>query len=73
MLEASLIVAMIAQRYQVRLAPDQRVEPDWGITLRPRGGVWVTITDRSATGHDAPSGICRFANSDKYAAHAAPT
>ncbi len=54
MLEASLIVAMIAQRYQVRLAPGRRVEPDWGITLRPRGGVWVTIADRSAAGR-----VCR--------------
>ena len=51
MLEGALIVAMISQRYQVRLLPDRRVEPDWGITLRPRDGVWVTITDSAAHQH----------------------
>ncbi len=53
MLEAALIVAMIAQRYQVRLLADRTVDLDWSITLRPKHGVWVTISDWSASGHVA--------------------
>ena len=42
MLEAALVLATVAQRYQLRLASDRPVQPTPTITLRPRGGVQVT-------------------------------
>ena len=47
--EAQVIVATIAQRYRVRLAPGRAVEPIGLLTLRPKSGVWVTLEERSAT------------------------
>ena len=44
--EAQVVVATIAQRYQVRLAPGQIVEPIGLITLRPKGGMKVTLEPR---------------------------
>jgi cytochrome P450 len=44
--EAQVIVAAIAQRYRLRLAPDQVVEPIGLVTLRPKSGVWVTLEPR---------------------------
>src|SRR5262249_27015688 len=46
--EAQVIVAMVAQRYSLRLAPDHAVEPIGLITLRPKNGVWVTLEPRAA-------------------------
>ena len=46
-MEAQLIVAMVAQRYQLRVVPDHRVEPEPMITLRPRNGVPVVLQERS--------------------------
>ncbi len=43
MLEAQLIVAMVAGRYRLRLVPGQRVEPEPMVTLRPRGGLPMTL------------------------------
>jgi cytochrome P450 len=44
--EAQVVVAAIAQRYRVRLAPGQVVEPIGLITLRPKGGMKVTLEPR---------------------------
>jgi cytochrome P450 len=44
--EAQVIVAMIAQRYRLRLVADQVVEPVALITLRPKNGVRVTLEPR---------------------------
>jgi cytochrome P450 len=41
MVEATLIIAMIAQRYRLRLAPGAKVEPQVMLSLRPRDGVRV--------------------------------
>ena len=46
--EAKAILATIAQRYRVRLAPGRPVEPIGLVTLRPKNGVWVTLEARSA-------------------------
>jgi cytochrome P450 len=46
--EAQIIVAAIAQRYRVRLAPGRAVEPIGLVTLRPKGGLWVTLEPRKA-------------------------
>jgi cytochrome P450 len=40
MMEAVLILATIAQRFELR-AQDERPEPFASITLRPKGGVWL--------------------------------
>jgi cytochrome P450 len=46
--EAQVIVAMVTQRYQLRLAPGHMVEPIGLITLRPKNGVWVTLEPRAS-------------------------
>jgi cytochrome P450 len=46
--EAQVIVAAIAQRYRLRLAPGRVVEPVGLLTLRPKSGVWVTLEPRKA-------------------------
>jgi cytochrome P450 len=46
LLEATLILAAIAQRFRLRLASATPVEPLASITLRPKGGVQVTLGDR---------------------------
>jgi cytochrome P450 len=48
LMEAQLIVAMLLPRYRVDPAPGHVVEPEPMITLRPRGGLPVTIRDRQA-------------------------
>jgi cytochrome P450 len=45
-LEATLITAMIAQRFTLDLAPDARVAPETTITLRPRHGLPMTLQHR---------------------------
>jgi cytochrome P450 len=44
--EAQVIIAAIAQRYRVRLAPGHVVEPIGLVTLRPKSGIWVTLEPR---------------------------
>jgi cytochrome P450 len=46
MVEASLIIAAIAQRYRLLLAPGHRVEPVGLITLRPRYGMRMVVQPR---------------------------
>ncbi len=43
LMEAQLLLAAIAQRFRTRLAPGQVVEPEPLITLRPRGGLPMTL------------------------------
>jgi len=49
-MEAVLVLATIAQRYQIRVAPDSPVEPLPTITLRPKHGIKVVLHQR---GEDA--------------------
>jgi cytochrome P450 len=46
-MEAVLVLATIAQRYQIRIAPDDPVEVLPTITLRPRHGLHVALTRRA--------------------------
>jgi cytochrome P450 len=46
-MEAVLVLAAIAQKYQIRVAPGCRVEPLPTITLRPRHGIKVVLTRRA--------------------------
>ena len=51
MIEAQLILATVAQRYQLRLVPGHPVEPQMVVTLRPRSGLPMTIhaTERAGS------------------------
>ena len=46
LMEATLVLATIVQRYRIELVPDQRVTPDATFTLRPKPGVQVTLWPR---------------------------
>src|SRR5580704_18116919 len=46
LVETQVIVAAIAQHYRVRLAPGHMVQPIGLITLRAKGGIWVTLEPR---------------------------
>jgi cytochrome P450 len=46
-MEAALVLAAIAQRFQIRVAQDHPVEPLPTITLRPRHGIQVVLTRRA--------------------------
>jgi len=48
LMEASLILATVAQKFRLRLVANHRVEPLASITLRPRHGVRVTLERRRA-------------------------
>jgi cytochrome P450 len=46
MLEAALVIGLIAQRFRFRLAPGREVTPEPLVTLRPRHGIRMTIHAR---------------------------
>ncbi len=43
LMEAQLIIATVAQKYRLRLADAQTIEPETSVTLRPRGGVRMKL------------------------------
>jgi cytochrome P450 len=43
LMEAQLVLAMAVRRYRLRLAPRQVVVPECRLTLRPRGGLAMTL------------------------------
>jgi cytochrome P450 len=53
MMEATLLLATIAQRYRIRLAPNQRIAPLASITLRPKNGIRVELEERTAVAASA--------------------
>ena len=46
MIEGPLLLALIAQRYEMNLLPGQTVEPEVAVTVRPRNGLKMTIQKR---------------------------
>jgi cytochrome P450 len=46
MMEATLLLAAIAQRFQLRLVPGQSIVPVPSITLRPKNGIRVVVHRR---------------------------
>ncbi|MEE3099341.1 MAG: cytochrome P450, partial [Pseudomonadota bacterium] len=44
--ESVLCLASLAQRFRVRVAEDRRVEPVCRLTVRPKGGLPVTLHPR---------------------------
>lgn len=55
MMEAILLLATIAQKFSLRLAPGQNVEPFPSITLRPKGGIRVVLHSREAAAAASPA------------------
>jgi cytochrome P450 len=51
MIEATLLLATIAQRFGVIWQRDRPVTPFPSITLRPGGGVWVQLAARGELLH----------------------
>jgi cytochrome P450 len=49
-MEGVLLIATIAQHWSMRLAAGEKVEPKPMITLRPRGGMRMTLERRDAAG-----------------------
>jgi cytochrome P450 len=47
LMEAQLVLAMVALRFRLRAVPGVRVESESRITLRPRGGLPMTVTARA--------------------------
>jgi cytochrome P450 len=47
MMEATLLLATIAQRYRMRLTSNQRIKPLASITLRPKNGIRVELQQRA--------------------------
>lgn len=43
LMEAQLVLATIAQHYQLRLVPGHPVEPEAFLSLRPRSGLPMTL------------------------------
>lgn len=54
MMEAHLLLVAVAQRYQLRLAPGQVVEPEPLITLRPKNGLHMRLEAREPRLHRLP-------------------
>ncbi|MBH0236547.1 cytochrome P450 [Methylobrevis albus] len=44
--ESILCLAILAQKFRVRVVPGTKVEPRCRLTLRPRGGLPITVTPR---------------------------
>jgi cytochrome P450 len=49
MMEAVLILATLAQRYQLSLVPGQTITPHAALTLRPQPNIQMTLAERPAT------------------------
>jgi cytochrome P450 len=45
MMEATLLLATIAQRYRLTLVPNQQIEPLFSVTLRPKNGLRMHLHD----------------------------
>jgi cytochrome P450 len=47
-LQALLVLATVLQRYDLHAVPGRRVEPAAMLSLRPRGGLWMTLHERAS-------------------------
>lgn len=55
-LEASVVLATLAQRYSLHLIPGHRVEPDATLSIRPRGGLPMSVHPRRPLAVPVPAG-----------------
>lgn len=65
MMEATLLLAAVAQRYRIRLASSEPIIPLAAVTLRPTGGIPVVISRRNSQ----PSSAAEAADSTTPARH----
>lgn len=45
--QITMMLATILQKYSLHLLPGRRVEPEATISLRPKGGLWMTLHERT--------------------------
>jgi len=45
-MEALLVLGALLQRYDLHAVPGRRVEPAAMLSLRPKGGLWMTLHAR---------------------------
>jgi len=64
LMETALVLATIAQKFRLRLAPNHRVVPLASITLRPRHGVHVILERRQCNATENPSRDAQSAVAD---------
>jgi cytochrome P450 len=67
LLEATLTLVMVCQRYRFRLVPDRPVEPCVQLLLRPRNGVWMTLAEADGGVRPRKPGARADASSDALA------
>jgi cytochrome P450 len=48
LMEMHLVLATIAQAYTLQAVPEPPVVPEVAVTLRPRGGLWMTVHARQS-------------------------
>ena len=48
-LQLTIAVAVIAQRFRFRLVPGRPIEPTAWTNLRPKSGLWMTVEERART------------------------
>jgi len=53
LMEAIAVLARIAQRFQISLVPEHKIELDPSITLRPKTGVYVRVQRRPSNSRTA--------------------
>ena len=53
LLEATIVLSTLMQRFQLRPIPGHAVEPDFGSMLQPKGGLWMKIYHRRSNGFRA--------------------
>jgi cytochrome P450 len=47
MMEATLLLATIAQRFRLTLEPGQVIEPLFSVTLRPKSGIRMVLHEQT--------------------------
>jgi hypothetical protein len=52
-MEGSLLLAMIAQRYELDLVPGRPVEREVAVTMRPKEGLFMGLRPRSGSAYSS--------------------
>jgi cytochrome P450 len=64
LMEVVLMVAVIAQRFSLRLAGDQKVEPEASLTLHPRFGLTMSLHRRPCVGPMRGAGLRKLGEAE---------
>jgi hypothetical protein len=65
MMEGVLVLAAIARKYRVRLAPDQQIVPWPVFTLRPRHGIKLVLEKKQAPAREVSSSLAYAGQLDR--------